>query len=79
VDVLLGGEADAATVRVVDDGAGLPDDAERRGHGLRSMQGRAQTIGAELEIGPGEGSRGTCVAVTVPAAVPAATGPGARR
>jgi signal transduction histidine kinase len=43
------------------------------------MQGRAQTIGATLEIGTGEGGRGTCVAVTVPAATRMAPGPGARR
>jgi signal transduction histidine kinase len=57
----------------------MPDGAERRGHGVRSMQGRAQTIGATLEIGTGEGGRGTCVAVTVPAATRMAAVPGARR
>ena len=81
VDVILGheGEGEDATIRVADDGAGLPDGAERRGTGLRSMQGRAQTIGAALEIGPGEDGRGTCVAVTVPAAAPSTADPGARR
>jgi len=64
---------------VADDGAGLPDGAERRGHGLRSMRGRAQTIGAALEIRAGEGGRGTCVAVTVPAGATSAGGPGVRR
>ena len=79
VDVILGHEGEGATIRVADDGAGLPDGAERRGTGLRSMQGRAQTIGAALEIGPGEDGRGTCVAVTVPAAAPSTADPGARR
>jgi signal transduction histidine kinase len=79
VDVILRHDGEDATVRVADDGAGLPDGAERRGTGLRSMQGRAQTIGAALEIGPGEDGRGTCVAVTVPAAAPSTADPRARR
>jgi signal transduction histidine kinase len=78
VDVTLGREGGEARVDVADDGAGLPEGAERRGHGLRSMRGRAQTIDAALQIGPGPGGRGTRVAVTVPAAVSSTALPGGR-
>jgi signal transduction histidine kinase len=51
---------------VADDGVGLPEHPSAGGHGLRSMRGRAETIGAELEIGPAPGGRGTCVALALP-------------
>jgi two-component system sensor histidine kinase UhpB len=54
-------------VRVVDDGGGLPREAEGRGHGLRSMRDRAETIGATLELGPGGDGHGTAMELTVPA------------
>jgi len=51
---------------VADDGVGLPDPPPAGGHGLRSMRGRAETIGAHLEIGPAPGGRGTRVALALP-------------
>jgi signal transduction histidine kinase len=63
VDVTL----EDARVRVTDDGGGLPEDAVGRGHGLRSMRDRAETIGATLELGPGREGRGTSMELTVPA------------
>jgi signal transduction histidine kinase len=51
---------------VADDGVGLPEHPPAGGHGLRSMRGRAETIGAELEIGPAPGGRGTRVALALP-------------
>jgi two-component system sensor histidine kinase UhpB len=53
---------------VADDGIGLPVNGRMSpgGHGLRSMRGRAETIGAELDIGPGPGGRGTRVALALP-------------
>jgi two-component system sensor histidine kinase UhpB len=51
---------------VADDGVGLPDPPPVGGHGLRSMRGRAETIGARLEIGPATGGRGTRVALALP-------------
>jgi signal transduction histidine kinase len=51
---------------VADDGVGLPDPPPVGGHGLRSMRGRAETIGARLEIGPAPGGRGTRVALALP-------------
>jgi len=54
---------------IADDGIGLPPDGRLSpgGHGLRSMRGRAETIGADLEIGPGPGGHGTRVALALPA------------
>jgi signal transduction histidine kinase len=63
VDVTL----EDARVLVTDDGGGLPEDAVGRGHGLRSMRDRAETIGATLELGPGHEGRGTSMELTVPA------------
>ncbi len=51
---------------VADDGIGLDGRPSPGGHGLRSMRGRAETIGAELDIGPGPGGRGTRVALALP-------------
>jgi signal transduction histidine kinase len=51
---------------VADDGIGFPEGPPYGGHGLRSMRGRAETIGAHLEIGPAPGGRGTRVALALP-------------
>jgi signal transduction histidine kinase len=60
------GSADAITLTIADDGIGMPTEPRPGGHGLRSMHGRAETIGAELHIGPGPGGRGTAVALALP-------------
>ncbi|WP_187368919.1 sensor histidine kinase [Baekduia soli] len=53
-------------VVVADDGVGIPDPPPAGGHGLRSMRGRAETIGARLHIGPAPGGHGTRVALALP-------------
>ena len=48
---------------VSDDGAGLPDGYESRGHGLRNMRRDAELIGGQLLVesaGAGEGTTVTC-------------------
>ena len=66
ISVTLDGAPDAVTLTIVDDGIGMPAEPRPGGHGLRSMHGRAETIGAELHIGPGPGGRGTAVALALP-------------
>jgi signal transduction histidine kinase len=51
---------------VCDDGIGISDTQPGAGHGLRSMRGRAETIDAQLTIGPGPDGRGTLVALHLP-------------
>jgi signal transduction histidine kinase len=70
VDVRLDGGRDGPIVVVQDNGVGLPRDARRDGHGLRSMRARAETIGAELEIGPAPTGHGTRVRLHLPATIP---------
>ena len=70
-------QADAVTIRlefgddeirveVQDDGIGLPEEYETRGHGFRNMKADAERIGGRLEVGPGEDGRGTTVTCIVP-------------
>lgn len=66
ISVTLADGADAVTLTIADDGVGMPAQPRPGGHGLRSMRGRAETIGAELHIGPGPGGRGTAVALALP-------------
>ncbi len=62
VDAAAGGAGTAFTV--TDDGAGMPDEPNAEGMGLRIMRHRAGLIGAALEIRPAEGG-GTAVRVTL--------------
>ena len=48
-------------VMVADDGRGIPAGRRPGSHGLRTMQDRAQTIGADLSIHSGADGRGTVV------------------
>jgi signal transduction histidine kinase len=66
VRVRLAREPSTATIEVSDDGRGLPMIRRPGSNGLRSMRARADTIGAELSIGPGHDGRGTRVTLTVP-------------
>lgn len=66
ISVTLAGAADAVTLTIADDGVGMPAEPRPGGNGLRSMRGRAETIGAELHIGPGPGGHGTAVALALP-------------
>jgi len=51
---------------ITDDGVGLPADYAERGHGLRSMRANAERMGGRLDVGPGDGGRGTTVTCAVP-------------
>jgi two-component system sensor histidine kinase UhpB len=53
------------TLRVRDDGRGLPQRAESSSTGIRGMRERAMLIGAQLSIGPADGG-GTEVVLRVP-------------
>jgi signal transduction histidine kinase len=66
ISVTLASAADSVTLTIADDGVGMPAEPRPGGHGLRSMHGRAETIGAQLHIGPGPGGRGTAVALALP-------------
>ncbi|HMJ32937.1 MAG TPA: ATP-binding protein [Baekduia sp.] len=66
ITVTLGDAPEGARLEIADDGVGMPPGDRPSGHGLRSMHGRAETIGAQLHIGPGPGGRGTSVALALP-------------
>lgn len=66
ITVTLASAPEAITLVIADDGVGMPALPRPGGHGLRSMHGRAETIGAQLDIGPGPGGRGTAVALALP-------------
>ncbi len=48
--VLIGLRDGQRVVRIVDDGRGLDDEAERRGQGLRNMRARAAAIGGAFRL-----------------------------
>ena len=51
---------------VSDDGAGLPEDYEGRGHGFRNMQADAERMGGVLDVKSKGDGGGTTVACVVP-------------
>ncbi len=51
---------------VQDDGRGLPEDYERRGHGFRNMRADAEFLGGVLEVANNDGGSGTTVVCRVP-------------
>ena len=57
---------DMIRLSVSDDGVGIPDDYEDRGHGFRNMRMDAERMGGWLEAGPGESGRGTTIACVIP-------------
>jgi signal transduction histidine kinase len=59
------GPGEGLVMRVTDDGRGLPA-LPQEGHGLASMQRRAQKLGATLTVGPAPGGTGTSVALRMP-------------
>jgi signal transduction histidine kinase len=62
--VNLSSSADESTLRITNDGAEFPPDANAKGGlGLRIMEYRAEMIGATLKIGSAKG-KGTTVACT---------------
>ncbi|MGI9173827.1 MAG: PAS domain-containing sensor histidine kinase [Rhodothermales bacterium] len=68
IDIHLGQEQDVITLRIDDDGSGLPEgtvDEEDEGVGLRSMRYRSRLLGASLRLTNREGE-GARVEVTLP-------------
>jgi two-component system, NarL family, sensor histidine kinase UhpB len=65
VELSLGREAGEVTLRVRDDGHGLPPDALASATGIRGMRERAMLIGAQLSISAGDGD-GTELVLRVP-------------
>jgi signal transduction histidine kinase len=65
VEILLRAASGTITLRVADNGVGLPKDA-RRGHGLDNMQTRAESLGGVCELSARRGG-GTVVTWRVPA------------
>ena len=63
-DVVMTRNDTSATIEVRDDGSGLPAARRPGSNGLRSMRAGADTIGADVALGPGPGGRGTRVALT---------------
>ena len=50
---------------IADDGIGLPDDYDERGHGFRNMRADAERLGGRLEVESSRSGRGTTVACLV--------------
>lgn len=78
VDAEFDAGTQALRLRVQDDGRGFDAEAaaNRRGQGLRNMQARAQSIGAQIRWARGDAGRGTSVEIRWPlAAVMDADGP----
>ncbi|HVL31279.1 MAG TPA: ATP-binding protein [Solirubrobacteraceae bacterium] len=69
IAVVLSRNGSTAKIEVADDGRGIPLVRRPGSNGLRSMRGRAETIGAALSIGPGADGRGTRVELTLPTEV----------
>lgn len=66
IDVDIARRDGMLRIRVSDDGRGMPDEPRPGSSGLRGMAGRADTIGADLDIGPCDDGRGTAVTLTLP-------------
>ena len=64
VDLEFGGET--IRISVLDDGRGLPEDYEQRGHGFASMKEAAATLGGHLAVQRQGALGGTTVTCVVP-------------
>ena len=51
---------------VSDDGAGLPDGYEEKGHGFTNMRAHAERLGGRLDVEPRGPDGGACVTCVVP-------------
>ncbi|MFA6134126.1 MAG: PAS domain S-box protein [Phycisphaerae bacterium] len=66
IEITLCDQGDHMSLTIRDDGKGLPKEFDSaRGIGLHTMQYRAETIGASLQIGPADG-RGVLVSCWIP-------------
>ena len=66
VTIELNFEDDGIRMSVSDDGIGLPDDFEERGHGFANMRAATERMDGSLEVAQGEGGRGATVTCTIP-------------
>ena len=66
VTMALHFEEERLRMSIADDGIGLPDNYEDRGHGFRNMRNDVERMGGGLKVGPGESGRGTSVTCVVP-------------
>ncbi len=66
VTMALHFEEERLRMSIADDGIGLPDDYEDRGHGFRNMRNDVERMGGVLEAVPGESGLGTAVTCTIP-------------
>ena len=66
VEILLAFETDDLMLSISDDGKGLPEDYERRGHGFRNMRADAERLGGVLDVMGNEGGVGTTVICSIP-------------
>ena len=66
VDIVLEFGQTGLVLSVRDDGRGLPEDYERRGHGFRNMRTDAELLGGVLEVANNGKGTGTTVACRVP-------------
>ena len=67
-EVVIGLDCDGEELRlsVSDDGVGLPEDYEARGHGFRNMRADAGRMGGRLEVKSDRDGGGTTVTCVVP-------------
>ena len=66
VDIVLDFRQTDVVMSVRDDGKGLPEDYESRGHGFRNMRADAELLGGVLEVANNDRGAGTTVACRVP-------------
>jgi len=71
VSVLLKRVDNVLTLRIIDNGIGIPNDmlAKPMSHGLLGMRERALLLGGTLTIRRGRNDRGTCVEAIIPLAM----------
>ena len=67
-EVVIGLDCDGEELRlsVSDDGIGLPEDYQARGHGFRNMRADAERMGGRLEVKSNVAGGGTTVVCVVP-------------
>ncbi|WP_300058019.1 cache domain-containing protein [uncultured Roseobacter sp.] len=66
VKIDLRGHKKGATLRIEDNGRGLPEDGPTGGLGLRNMQERVEQLEGQLRLAKPRGTDGTIIEVTVP-------------